>query len=145
MGDRGRALEYYELALPIQREVGNQAGEATTLNNLGHVYSGLGDRGRALEYYELALPIQRKVGDRAGEAVTRYNIAMIYRQRGELVRAISELEQTVELDGKSVTPTCSRTPRCSNRSAGSSINRVLAAHDHRGAAGGGAPVGGGWW
>ena len=68
MGDRQRALEYYGLALPIRREVGDRAGEATTLNNIGAVYDGLGDRGRALEYYGLALPIRREVGDRAGRS-----------------------------------------------------------------------------
>ena len=38
------ALDYYEQALPIRREVGDRAGEATTLNNIGAVYDGLGER-----------------------------------------------------------------------------------------------------
>ena len=42
-GGHGRALDYYEQALPIRREVGDRAGEATTLNNIGRVYDGLGD------------------------------------------------------------------------------------------------------
>ena len=92
------ALEYYRQALPIRREVGDRAGEATTLNNIGLVYDGLGERSQALEYYRQALPIRREVGDRAGEAVTRYNIAMIHRQLGELDRAVTELELVVELD-----------------------------------------------
>ena len=83
LGDRERALEYYGRALPIMREVGDRAGEAVTLNNIGLVHNALGDRERALEYYGQALPIAREVGDRAQEAVTRYNMAMIYRARGE--------------------------------------------------------------
>ena len=67
-------MEYYGQALPIRREVGDRAGEAATLNNIGCVYYGLGDRQRALEYYEQALPILREVGDRAGEATTLNNI-----------------------------------------------------------------------
>ena len=71
LGDRQQALDYYQQALPIRREVGDRAGEAATLNNIGLVYDGLGDRQRALDYYQQALPILREVGDRAGEAVTR--------------------------------------------------------------------------
>ena len=98
LGEPQRALEYYGQALPIRREVGDRAGEAATLNNIGAVYDRLGERRRALEYYGQALPIAREVGDRAGEAVTRYNVAMIYRAQGDLGRAVAELEQVVELD-----------------------------------------------
>ena len=98
LGEPQRALEYYGQALPIRREVGDRAGEAVTLNNIGVVYDGLGEPRRALEYYGQALPIMRAVGDRAREAVTRYNVAMIHRAQGELGRAVAELEQVVELD-----------------------------------------------
>jgi tetratricopeptide (TPR) repeat protein len=70
LGELGRALDCYEQALSIAREVGDRAGEAATLNNLGAVYDGLRDPGRALDCYEQALPITRGVGDRAGEAAT---------------------------------------------------------------------------
>jgi tetratricopeptide (TPR) repeat protein len=82
----------------MNREVGDRASEADTLNNTGTVYRGLGEPQRALEYYGQALPIRREVGDRAGEAVTRYNVAMIHRAQGELGWAVAELEQVVELD-----------------------------------------------
>ena len=83
LGDRQRALDYFEQALPILREVGDRAGEAVTLNNIGAVYDGLGDRQRALEYYGQALPIMREVGDRAGEAATLNNIGAVYDALGE--------------------------------------------------------------
>ncbi len=98
LGDRQQALAYFEQALPIQREVGNRTGEATTLTNIGAVHDGLGDPQQALAYYEQALPITREIGDRAGEAVTRYNIATIHRAHGDLDKAISELERVVDLD-----------------------------------------------
>ncbi|SCF47216.1 tetratricopeptide repeat protein, partial [Micromonospora carbonacea] len=80
------------------REVGDRAGEATTLNNIGSVYDGLGNRQQALDHYHQALPIQREVGNRAGEAVTRYNIAMVHQADGNLDQAIQELEHVLELD-----------------------------------------------
>ena len=35
LGDRQGALDHYHQALPIHREVGDRAGEAATLNNIG--------------------------------------------------------------------------------------------------------------
>ena len=56
-GDGQAALGYYEQALPILREVGDRAGEATTLNNIGRVHDRAGDGQAALDYYQQALPI----------------------------------------------------------------------------------------
>jgi tetratricopeptide (TPR) repeat protein len=54
--------------------VGDRGGEATTLNNIGGVYSELGEKQKALEYYSQSLPLRRAVGDRSGEATTLNNI-----------------------------------------------------------------------
>ena len=98
LGDTGGALTDYQRALPLTREVGDRAGEATTLSNIGAVYDRWGDGDTALGYYQQALPLRREVGDRAGEAVTRYNIAMVHRGAGRLTDAVAELEVVVELD-----------------------------------------------
>ncbi len=91
-------MSYYNEALSIVREVGDRAGEAATLNNIGGVHHGLGDRARALTYYNEALPILREVGARAGQAVTRFNVAMIHRGEGRLGEAVAELGLVVELN-----------------------------------------------
>jgi tetratricopeptide (TPR) repeat protein len=109
------------------REVGNRAGEATTLNNIGLVYRSLGELQRALEYYQQALPIRREVGNRAGEAVTRYNMAMIHRARGELGRAVAELEQVVELDRQVSRPGMQADIEMLHR-----VRQELASRDHGG-------------
>jgi tetratricopeptide (TPR) repeat protein len=72
--------------------------EATTLNNIGHVYSALGDKRKALDFYEQALPLRRQVGDRWGERTTRYNMGMVYEGMSDLARAEEELKIVVELD-----------------------------------------------
>src|SRR5690349_4669747 len=69
-GDWAAALAAYGQALRLYQAVGNRAGEALTLNNIGEVYRGLGEPARALEYYRRALPILQEVGNRAGEAAT---------------------------------------------------------------------------
>ena len=98
LGEVEEALAHYRTALHLYTEVGDRAGLAVTLNNIGLVYDGLGDRQQALRYYQQALPIREEVGDRAGESVTRYNMAMIYRVQGQLGEAVAALRQVVALD-----------------------------------------------
>jgi tetratricopeptide (TPR) repeat protein len=43
LGDKAKALEYYEQALPLRRQVGDRSGEATTRFNMAMVYVTLGD------------------------------------------------------------------------------------------------------
>jgi len=98
LGERRRALKYYEQALSFSREVGDRAGEATALTNIGTVYARLGERQLALEYYEQALPIRREVGDRAREAATLNNIGAVYHGLGEGWRALEYYEQALPID-----------------------------------------------
>ena len=98
LGEVKDALEHYRTALHLYTEVGDRAGLATTLHNIGVVYAGLGDEQQALSYYHRALPLREEVGDRAGESVTRYNLAMIYRAQGRLAEAVAALRQVVALD-----------------------------------------------
>ncbi|NET83331.1 MAG: tetratricopeptide repeat protein [Moorea sp. SIO1F2] len=50
-----QAIEYYQQALAIYREVNNQVWEVITLNNLGEVYCQLGKYDQAIDYYQQAL------------------------------------------------------------------------------------------
>ncbi|MDT9252633.1 tetratricopeptide repeat protein, partial [Limnospira sp. PMC 1280.21] len=68
--------------------VEDRRGEATTLNNIGGVYSDLGEKQTALDYYNQALPLFRAVGDREGEANTLTNMASLQRSQGELTEAL---------------------------------------------------------
>jgi tetratricopeptide (TPR) repeat protein len=64
------ALERYETAIAIYREVGARLGEANTLQAIGDVLQFLDQRTAALERYETAIAIYREVGARLGEANT---------------------------------------------------------------------------
>jgi CHAT domain-containing protein/Tfp pilus assembly protein PilF len=97
LGEKQKALDSYNQALPIYRAVGDHDGEATTLNNIGLVYSALGEKQKALDYYNQALPIYRTVGDRAGEAVTRSNIGLVYSALGEKQKALDSYNQALPI------------------------------------------------
>jgi tetratricopeptide (TPR) repeat protein len=51
-----QAIAKWEEALPLYRAVGDKAGEAVTLYNVGGVYSALGEKQKALDYYNQSLP-----------------------------------------------------------------------------------------
>jgi len=74
LGRKQEALRYYEQALRIRKELGDQKNEGTALNNLGDVYGDLGQWQEALGYYEQALRIHRDVGNRGEEGTTLWNI-----------------------------------------------------------------------
>ena len=115
--EQRKALDFYEQALPLMRQVGDRGGEAATLNNIGMVYSALGDQRKALDFYEQALPLIRQVGDRGGEATTLNNIGGVYDDLGEKRKALDFFEQALPLIARWATGAARRPP--STTSAGS--------------------------
>jgi CHAT domain-containing protein/Tfp pilus assembly protein PilF len=97
LGEQQKALEFYNQALLIGRAVGDRSGVATTLNNIGGVYSGLGENQKALDFYNQALPILRAVGNRSVEAATLNNIGGVYSALGEQQKALEYYDQALPI------------------------------------------------
>src|SRR4029077_497241 len=95
LGEKRKALEFYNQALPLRREIGDKSGEANTLNNLGNVYSDLGEKQKALEFYNQALPLKRAVGDKSGEANTLGNFMLLWSKLGKRALAIFYGKQAI--------------------------------------------------
>jgi tetratricopeptide (TPR) repeat protein len=53
------ALQFYDQALPIHRQVGDHRGEAATRNGMGRVYTTMGKTQEALMYNGQALAVWR--------------------------------------------------------------------------------------
>ncbi|MEM6403200.1 MAG: tetratricopeptide repeat protein [Cyanobacteria bacterium P01_D01_bin.116] len=98
LGEKQKALSYYNQALLLGRAVGDKSGEATTLVNIGAIYSDLGEKQKALSFLNQALPLFRAVGNRGGEAGTLHNIGAIYLDLGEKQKALSFLNQALLLE-----------------------------------------------
>ena len=92
-----KALDYYGQALPLNRAVGDRAGEADTLIGFGYVYAALGEKQKALDYYGQALPLKRAVGDRAGEADTLSDAALVFQDLAQPGAAIWFDKQAVNV------------------------------------------------
>jgi CHAT domain-containing protein/Tfp pilus assembly protein PilF len=98
LGEKQKALEYYDHALVIERELGNRADEASTLFNMGSAYGDLGEKQKALEHYDQALKLEREAGDREGEAATLSNMGLVYDDLGELEKALEFYNQALPME-----------------------------------------------
>ncbi|MEG4855838.1 CHAT domain-containing protein [Microcoleus sp. K1-B1] len=97
LGEKQKAKEYFNQALPLFRAMGDRAKEATTLTNIGLVYSDLGEKQTALDYYKQALDLRQKVGDRRGEALTLNNTGTTYSELGKQQEAEEYFNQALPL------------------------------------------------
>jgi len=86
-----KAIEKYQEALRLWREVGDRKQVAVTLNDIGVVYYDLGEYQQAINYYNEALPIYLEVGALKDRAITQRNLALIYRYSGQLQKALEAL------------------------------------------------------
>ncbi|NEP84017.1 MAG: CHAT domain-containing protein, partial [Okeania sp. SIO3B3] len=97
LGEKQKALSFYNQALPLYKQVGDKRAEAIALNNIGSVYSSLGEKQKALSFYNQALPLYKQVGDKRAEASTLNNIGGVYSSLGEKQKALSFFNQALPL------------------------------------------------
>jgi tetratricopeptide (TPR) repeat protein len=92
-GDANRAIELYEQALKISREVGDRLQEAETLGALGRVHATLGNWRHSVDSLEQSLRLSRDIGDRRREGDALGGLGEAYSSLGEPRRAIEFFEQ----------------------------------------------------
>ena len=61
LGETQKAIEYYEQALVIAREIGDRRGEGARLGNLGIAYARLGETRKAIDLFEQAIQIGQEI------------------------------------------------------------------------------------
>ncbi|MGD2248926.1 MAG: tetratricopeptide repeat protein [Candidatus Methanofastidiosia archaeon] len=102
IGDSKKAVDYYEKALEIGREVYGERHPdvATYLNNLGLAWDSLGDSKKAIDYYEKALEIGREVyGERHPDVATYLNnLGAAWYSLGDYKKGIKYCEYALSVD-----------------------------------------------
>lgn len=78
-------------ALQKAEELGDRAGEASALNEIGISQQNAGDDRNALKNYQTALEIDRAMDNRAGEAIVLNNIGTLQFGSGEYQSALRSL------------------------------------------------------
>ena len=102
MGEKAAGvLDSYNASLQLWRAVGDRAGEAEVLYDLGVLCSDTGDAAKALDYYEQALQLQGDVGSLAEQAQTLAAIGLIHRNRGDSAQALDFFTRGLDLAQRS--------------------------------------------
>jgi tetratricopeptide (TPR) repeat protein len=95
LGQVEKAIEHYDQALVIAREIGDRRNEGNWLGNIGSAYYQLGQVEKAIEHYDQALVIAREIGDRRGEGNGLGNIGLAYSDLGQVDKAIEYNKQAL--------------------------------------------------
>jgi tetratricopeptide (TPR) repeat protein len=71
LGDPRKAIEYYDQALKISREIGDRRGEGNALWNMSLSLDQFGQRDRAIDCAKAALKIREEIEDPRAEKIRR--------------------------------------------------------------------------
>jgi len=91
------AIERWELALALYREVDDRGMEAIILISIGEAYYNLGQGQEALNYYQQALPIHRETGNRIEEGIALNSIGLVYDHLGQRQEALDSYQQALSI------------------------------------------------
>lgn len=91
------ALEIFQEVLIIIRQIGDKAGEATTLYNIGQAYHNLERDSKALEFYQQVLEIYQEIDDKAGEGTILNKISEVHLSRNNYPKTSEFLEQALTI------------------------------------------------
>ncbi|GAB4174195.1 MAG: CHAT domain-containing protein [Coleofasciculaceae cyanobacterium] len=91
------ALQSWQEALIIYREIKDRRGEGASLSNLGIAYRNLGDYTKAIEYHQQSLAIAREIQDRKGEGQSLGSLGNAYHFLGDYAKAIEYHQQSLAI------------------------------------------------
>jgi CHAT domain-containing protein/tetratricopeptide (TPR) repeat protein len=94
------ALQSWQEALHIFREIENRAGEGRSLGNLGLIYYSLGNYPNASKFLEESLIIARELNDELGEQNSLGNLGVISYSLGNYKKGINYVEQSLVIARK---------------------------------------------
>jgi CHAT domain-containing protein len=104
LGEKEKALQYYEQELDSIRRAGDRQAEASALSNIGMTYDDMGDRQKALDYLDRAQKLIGPNGDPHDLATLYVNLGSVYIEIGETSRGLDYEQRAVLLARQSKDP-----------------------------------------
>ncbi|MBN1219856.1 MAG: tetratricopeptide repeat protein [Anaerolineae bacterium] len=95
--DYDPAIPLYQESLALSQAVGDQAGIARVLTNLGAIAQARANFPEAQRLYQESAVISRAIGDRRNLAISLTNLGEIVYRRGEYDQAKTLLQESLEL------------------------------------------------
>jgi predicted ATPase/DNA-binding CsgD family transcriptional regulator len=86
-GEQARAVAFHEEGLALRRRLGDTAGEALALHNLGTSCRSLGDRALARACFDESLTLFRNLGDTRSAGLALLNLGRLSHDEGDQERA----------------------------------------------------------
>ncbi|MBN2681196.1 MAG: tetratricopeptide repeat protein [Bacteroidales bacterium] len=94
------ALDYYEQALKIQKEINDLQNMASTYGNMGNIYSRVKEYKKAIEYYNEEKSLREKINDLQGLAGCLNNIGTTYGYIQDHKKASEYFVKAMEINEK---------------------------------------------
>lgn len=98
--DKTLALENYNKALEVYKEIDNKPGVAAVLTNMAAIYKTSGEIEKAIEYNMQAMATCEQTGDEKTLAKTLNNVALIYHSQGNIAGALDFLFRSLKIREK---------------------------------------------
>jgi tetratricopeptide (TPR) repeat protein len=87
-GDKKKAIELFNRALPLQKSINDRSGEVFTLSIMASAYQYMGDMQKALGFYEESAAIAKELNDHAKEGTIFNNVCALYDSVGDYKQAL---------------------------------------------------------
>ena len=98
INDFTSAINDYNKALALAKEMKNKKGECTNYGNLGSTYLKAGEYGKAIEYSAKALEISQAIGHKREESVNNGNLGSVYQCLGDYPRSMEYHKRSLEIN-----------------------------------------------
>ncbi len=96
-GNYPEALARFRLAQSIAERIGDRAGIASTLRNIGDVHRHQGNYAQALEHYQKSLAIFETLGGKDGVARALGSIGIVHESQGNYAQALENFQNSLTL------------------------------------------------
>jgi CHAT domain-containing protein/tetratricopeptide (TPR) repeat protein len=99
-GDLDEARRRYQASLELVKELGDRAGLADVISDLGVALFNLGQTRKGIEMVQEGLALWREVGDERGEVSTLANLGACHLRLSEMQEALDVLNETLRIRRK---------------------------------------------
>jgi tetratricopeptide (TPR) repeat protein len=97
LNEQQQSRAYFEQALTLQRQSGDQRGEVTTLMNMGELFRSRNDHAQSRTYLEQALRLNQKAQDPFLQCIALHNLGLLFHAEKSYAQAFRCYQESLKL------------------------------------------------